>query len=189
MPNLELVQWGVAVGASLAAAITDVRSGRIPNRLTLPLWLTGVCAAAYFGGLERVTEAVGASVLLASPYILLFIVGHGGAGDAKLMGALGAWLGLKYGLVVLVSVAITGMVLAVLKVLAHSRRRMVVTDALASLYVLMVELCTRCRGLPQRKHDNQERPSPATDAVTIPYGIAICIGVCIGGVGLWIWNG
>lgn len=187
MPNWELVQWGVAVWASLAAAITDVRSGRIPNALTLPLWLTGLGAATYFGGLERFAEAVGASVLLASPYILLFIVGHGGAGDAKMMGALGAWLGLRDGAVVLVSVAITGMILAVLRVLAHSRRRMVVTDALASLYVLIVELCSRCAGVSPRKHDKQ-RPTQANDAVTIPYGIAICIGVCISGVGLWIWN-
>jgi len=189
MPNLELVQWGVAVSASLAAAIIDVRSGRIPNGLTLPLWLTGIGAAACFGSAARVTESLGASVLLASPYILLFIVGHGGAGDAKLMGALGAWLGLKYGLVVLASVAITGMVLAVLRVLAHSRRRVVVTDALASLYVFIAELCSRCRGLSPRKRDNEQRSAPATDAVTIPYGIAICIGVCISGVGFWIWNG
>jgi Flp pilus assembly protein protease CpaA len=187
MPNLELVQWGVAGCASLVAAITDVRSGRIPNALTLPLWLTGVGAAAYFGGLGRFGEAVGASVLLASPYILLFIVGHGGAGDAKMMGALGAWLGLRHGVVVLVSVAITGMILAVLKILAHSRRRTVVTDALASLYVLMVELCSRYGGLSPSKHDG-ERPTRTSDAVTIPYGIAICIGVCISGVGLWIWS-
>jgi Flp pilus assembly protein protease CpaA len=188
MSNLELVQWGVAMSASLAAAIADLRCARIPNTLTFPLWLTGVGAAVYFGGLERCTEAVAASALLALPYIFLFIVGHGGAGDAKLMGALGAWLGLKYGLAVLVSVATTGMVLALLRILAHSRRRMIVKDALVSLYVFLVGWCSGCRGLQPREGD-KDRSALATNAVTIPYGIAICIGVCISGVGFMIWDG
>ena len=78
------------IGASLAAAIMDVREGRIPNRLTLPLWLLGLAKATCLGGAGGVVAALGVSVLVALPYIVLFFLGKGGAGDAKLMAAIGA---------------------------------------------------------------------------------------------------
>ena len=42
---------------------------------------------------------------------MLFVFAGGGAGDAKMMGALGAWLGLANGVVALVAVALSGAVI------------------------------------------------------------------------------
>jgi len=187
--NVELVQWGVAIGASLAAAITDVRFGKIPNWLTLPLWLTGLGVAWLYGGPTGLFEAFKASLLVAGPYIVLFVIGHGGAGDAKLMGGLGAWLGLRQGLIVFVSVAITGMVLAVLRVLAHGQRRVAGVGSLTALYVQVVEFCLRLKGLRRPEQEKDAPASHKTGSLTLPYGIAIFIGVCVGGLGNLIWNG
>jgi len=86
---------------------------RIPNALTLPLFIVGLLWSAWFGGLSSLAEAAGVSALMALPYIVLFLFFGGGAGDAKLMGAIGAWLGLKQGLMVLACVAIAGGVLKI----------------------------------------------------------------------------
>ena len=83
-----VIQWGVIISASLVAASCDMRSRRIPNTLTFPLFLCGLVWALVHGGLSGLGEAFGACFILALPYILLFVFANGGAGDAKLMGAI-----------------------------------------------------------------------------------------------------
>ncbi len=107
-----VVQWGVVVVASCAAGLIDLRTRRIPNLMTFPLVLTGYAGAAFWGGLTGLVDSVAASVLLSAPYLVLFIFAGGGAGDVKIMAALGAWLGLVNGLVVLLAVAGAGAVFA-----------------------------------------------------------------------------
>lgn len=99
--GLQPVPWAVVVAASLVAAMTDIASRRIPNILTGPLLLGGVVWAAWTAGPSGLADSISACVLLALPYVLLFLFAGGGAGDAKLMGAVGAWLGMVNGLIVL----------------------------------------------------------------------------------------
>ena len=40
--KMVLLQWGVVIGASLAAAIFDLRERRIPNMLCGPLFIAGL---------------------------------------------------------------------------------------------------------------------------------------------------
>jgi len=47
-------------------------------------------------------------LLLGIPYFLLFAFAGGGAGDAKIMAALGAWVGWHNGIAVVVGVSIGG---------------------------------------------------------------------------------
>ncbi len=65
MIEANAVQWGVAIGASLAAAILDVRTRRIPNRLTFPLVVTGLIAAVIINGLSGLGSCLAACVVLA----------------------------------------------------------------------------------------------------------------------------
>ena len=97
------VQWGVVLCVSLIGAITDLRSGRIPNFLTMPILLAGATWAVWLCGPAGLADALLGCLLLATPYVLLFVFAGGGAGDAKLMGAIGAWLGVVNGLVALAS--------------------------------------------------------------------------------------
>lgn len=182
------LQWGVVIGASLAAAILDVRHGRIPNMLTLPLWIAGLTQATYLGSMSGLVEGVEVSVLLALPFIVLFLLGRGGAGDAKLMGAIGAWLSFDEGMIVFCCVAITGMVLAILRIAAHHERKSVLAGLLASLYLFVVAWSSGTS--PWRllastgEGETQEQAGP----LSLPYGAAIFIGVCISAAGVRIWT-
>ena len=77
------------------AAVWDFRQHRIPNWLTLsaiPLGIVWHTATNGLAGLQfsLIGFAVGFCLLL-----VLFATGGGGGGDVKLMGAIGAWLGMQ----------------------------------------------------------------------------------------------
>lgn len=96
MPDAELSRLvfltAIAV-YTVAAAFTDIRSRRIPNRLTVPMCLAGfVYQGVFFGGSGLLNGLFG----FAAGFGLLFVlwmIGSAGGGDVKLMGGLGSWLG------------------------------------------------------------------------------------------------
>ena len=81
-----------SVITALIAAVTDVRSERIPNWLTFPSLALAIVfwTAMEFprGGLVAAGGAIGT----AFPLLVLFLMKGGGGGDVKLFAALGAWL-------------------------------------------------------------------------------------------------
>ena len=179
--SLAQVQWGAAVGASLAGAIFDVRSRRIPNRLTGTALVSGVLWALWLGGWRGVAESMCACVLLGSPFVVLWAYGGGGAGDAKLMGAVGAWLGLANGVVALVAVVVWGAVLGMMLALVRGRIGRVLENLrdLAAFWAVMVWRGATLSGRP--------RP-PATDGVPMPYGVSIFCGVLTAAAGVLVWR-
>ena len=95
MPSLLALQ-AVALLASVTAAVTDVRSGRIPNWLTLPLAAVGLVANALLRGSWGATESAAGLLLCAGVPWAVFRISGGraiGGGDVKLFGALGSLLG------------------------------------------------------------------------------------------------
>jgi prepilin peptidase CpaA len=87
--------------ATLAAAWTDARTGRIPNWLTLPLLPAGLALGFLDGGLLGLgSAALGCAVCFAVPFgLLYFSRGKAiGGGDVKLFAGLGALLGPRAGL-------------------------------------------------------------------------------------------
>ena len=87
--------WAViAVVAFTAAAVfTDLKSLRIPNWLTVPSFAIAVLFYVLVDGwaglqFSLLGFATGFGILF-----LLWVIGGGGGGDVKLMGAIGAWVG------------------------------------------------------------------------------------------------
>lgn len=178
--RLAVFQWGVVISASLVAAVCDLQTRRIPNLLTFPLLLAGLIWAIWNGGLSSLAEATGACFLLALPYVILFIFASGGAGDAKLMGAIGAWLGLKQGVIVLFCVAATGIALAIVKAAMRRQAKIILTSVLVSAYSFMLSLTGQKMQFASNSADGEQ-----PDGMDIPYGIAIFAGVVIGGALIW----
>lgn len=183
--SMTVLQWGVVIGASLLAVVGDVRNRRIPNALTFPLLLVGLGLAGWYGGTLCFAEAAAACILLALPYVLLFVFADGGAGDAKLMGAIGTWLGLKQGVIALVCVASAGVVLALAKAIKERRLKSVLSNVSISFYLFLLSVAGgRKPSLADAGGNIDAEPS---DQLEVPYGVAIAAGVVIAAaiVGLW----
>jgi prepilin peptidase CpaA len=182
--SMALYRWGVVIGASLVAAIFDLRQGRIPNALTLPLLGIGLIIVTWLGGLAALAESAGACALMALPYVLLFIFVGGGAGDAKLMGAIGSWLGFRYGLLALICVIIAGGGLALAKAISRKQLKFVVTSVYVSFYTAILFLFGQKKLPPPGNGTDVER----SGRLELPYGVAIFAGICIAAVISGIWG-
>jgi prepilin peptidase CpaA len=113
------VVWWSTVILVLAAAVWDVRTRRIPNRLVLPFLVAGlVFSAARYGlaGFARSMEGIGLAV--AAVGVFCWLRGMG-MGDLKLCAAVGAWIGFTQLAVALVITAMTGGVMAVVWAARH----------------------------------------------------------------------
>lgn len=172
--SASLLPWGVAIAASMVAAALDLRYRRIHNWLTGPVFVGGLAWSAAFGGLGGLWQSLGASLLLALPFILLFLFAGGGAADAKLMGAVGAWVGLANCAVVLLAVVISGAVLGI--VYAILKRQAM--PVLGNLYLISIELACLFTGQRDLQQTRQAMPQPVR-MLTVPYGVAIFLGVSI----------
>lgn len=86
------------------AAFWDIRTKRIPNKLTLPMffagWVYQLIISIMYGWHHLGSAALGFLVGFGILFVLWFI-GGGGGGDVKLMGALSVWLGFQMTLYVL----------------------------------------------------------------------------------------
>jgi prepilin peptidase CpaA len=111
----------LAAGLAAATAI-DLRTRRIPNELTAAMALSGVALAAT--GVSGISIAASLAGLVLG--LLLMLPGYGlgatGAGDVKLMAAVGAIVGPPLVLSAFVCTCLAGGVLAI--VVAVRRRRL-----------------------------------------------------------------
>ncbi|MFK7788275.1 MAG: prepilin peptidase [Phycisphaeraceae bacterium] len=102
MPSI--LAYIAIVCVCIAASVTDLRTGRIPNKLTASAMLAGlvfwlIVGLAAGDGLVGMKGSV-SGTLTASflgllcgliPFAMLTMLGGLGGGDMKLMGAIGAW--------------------------------------------------------------------------------------------------
>ena len=110
----QVVVVAVVTVFALICLILDVRTGKIPNWLTVPALAVGLLVHPIIGatvgdgwlaGLKF--SALGFATGFALLLVLWFVGGSGG-GDVKMMSALGAWLGVKLVIIVfLASAAVT----------------------------------------------------------------------------------
>ena len=83
----------VALLAVGVAAITDVWKFKVYNVLTIPLLLSGLAYHGVTGGWEGIGVSMLGCLVGFGILVGFYVLGGMGAGDVKLMAALGAWLG------------------------------------------------------------------------------------------------
>jgi prepilin peptidase CpaA len=110
---LELAVLTVLPGAVAFAAAMDLLTMRIPNRISLVMVLA-FFPLALLGGMNAsdMMGHVGTGLLMLLVGVLLFIPGWFGGGDAKLMAAIGLWIGPENLLLYIFCVAMAGGMIA-----------------------------------------------------------------------------
>src|ERR1700676_2062742 len=106
--SLQSIAWWPTVVVVAVATITDMRSRRIPNWLTLPFMAAGLAASAWLEGCHGFVQSLEGLALGAAVYGLLCFMGGMGMGDVKLCAAIGAWVGPSQLLLAVVLTAMVG---------------------------------------------------------------------------------
>jgi len=154
---------GLAIAVALTGGWTDWRSRRLPNWLTVSGFASGVLANSILGGWAGAkTSLLGAGIVLAILLPVVLLRGLG-AGDWKLMGALGAIVGWdEIGYILFAAIMLAGAI-AIAQMIRQ--RRVLVT--LMNLWELL-------RGffiLGLKPHPEMNLDNPA--ASTLPFGVAV----------------
>ncbi|MEJ2006947.1 MAG: A24 family peptidase [Acidobacteriota bacterium] len=166
----EAAVWGLALAVALWAGWLDWKFRRIPNWLTVSGFALGLATNGVFsgwGGIISGLEGAGIGIgVLLIPVILRGI----GAGDLKLMGALGAFLGpWKLVYVLLVSIFIAG-IMAVVETVRKRR----IKQTLSNMGILVRALATFGMG---SQGALVTLDSPAS--VRLPFGVATALAMVI----------
>ena len=148
--------------------------------MTFPLFLMGLVWQVWFTGFPGFLDGVMGSVLVALPFLVLLLYAGGGAGDAKMMGAVGAWLGLSQGLIALVAVVISGAILGL--IYAASQKRL--DRVMGHLSYIGMTWIAR---IGQPGSATQPFLIPAEEEMMpMPYALPILCGICIAATGALI---
>jgi prepilin peptidase CpaA len=112
-PPLHLVTWSLLALTLGVVAVVDARQRRIPNSLVALIAVGGFLHALAVGGVAGGGAAIVGAVSGVALLFLQFARGWMGAGDVKLLGALGLWCGWLGAVWVLVLGSLVGGVLSV----------------------------------------------------------------------------
>jgi len=93
MDTTTIIQFVCVAGLTLIATATDLRNRRIPNWLTVSAAILGLAFHVGTNGVTGLWFSLGGFGVGFGILLVLWLIGGGGGGDVKLMGAVGAWLG------------------------------------------------------------------------------------------------
>ena len=155
------------------AAAVDIRSRRIPNWLTYAAMLLGIGHHTLSNGLHGFFFGAGGLFLGLAFLIIFYLSGGMGAGDVKLMGAVGAILGPKGVFVAFVFTAIVGGIYAIILLLVRFR----LVGTAVRLNTMFGSLEHGAGLAASSTHGNENVP-------VLKYGLAIAIGVSLS----ILWN-
>jgi len=105
----------------VVAAVSDLMVNKIPNLLTYPTMALAIIYHGVTKGPVGLLFSAGGLVVGIALLILPYLVGQMGAGDAKLMGAVGAVLGPEGVFVAFLLTALTGGIYAIIVLIYHYR--------------------------------------------------------------------
>jgi prepilin peptidase CpaA len=158
-----------AVVISGAGAIHDIRTARIPNRLTYSAILFALLAHAITGGWRGLLSAAGGMLICGGFFFILFAIRAMGGGDVKLMAAVGAMVGLSRSGEALVASCLCGGVMALVYMVVKKRAK----KTLKNLGSLVQH--HSIQGAEIHPELNLSNP----EAIKMPYGVAIALGAIV----------
>lgn len=157
--------FGALISATIGGA-SDMRTRRIPNWLTYGSLGTALWFRTYLEGWHGLGQGLSGILAGGGVFLFFFLLGGMGAGDVKLMAAVGAWVGVWPSVLIMVYTAFAGFVLAIIYMVFYKR--------IGQTFSNVAELLRF--HLRSGFHSHPEINLQDAEAVCLPYGLAIAIG-------------
>ena len=156
-------QFGL-VGILVVAMTTDLQSRKIYNWLTFPAMIAGLLLSVALGGMAGLQSSVIGFFAGSLIFLIGFMVNAMGAGDVKLMAAVGAWLGWPGTVAAVLYVTVVGGVVSIAAAALNGNLKLLFSN----IYWFFIGLI-----MPGGK---AEAALAESAAPPIPYGVSIAIG-------------
>jgi len=150
------------------ACVTDVRTKKIPNLLTFPAIAIAVSYHVATTGLQGFFFSAGGMMLGIAMLIIPYLMGGMGAGDVKLMGAVGAALGPGGVLMAAILTGIVGGIYAIIVLIQDNTVKAIIRR----WGIVLTTVLTKTQHIPVPESDSKKKQS-------LHYGIAIACGTVL----------
>ena len=158
------------VALVVPAALIDIRSRRIPNWLTLSGIVAGIAANVIIDPGNWSSPLLGAALGFAV-YFPLYLVRGMGAGDVKLMAAVGAIAGARFWFHIFVVTGVLGGICAILFVIGRKQFRRTLTNVM----FIMQELAAFRPPYARDEQIDVQNP----EMLRMPHGAIIALGCLV----------
>lgn len=169
------------------AGFFDLTQKRIPNMLTFPAILLGLIIFTVTGGLHGLLQGLlgfGFGIVI---FLIPFILGGMGAGDVKLMGAIGALKGLEFIVYTAFFTGLCGGVLALGYLIINGQFLIALKKAFYTVFGLIFKKLFFRSGISYFNRQSvrfescleELRKSDRNKKIYMPYGVAIAMGALL----------
>jgi prepilin peptidase CpaA len=169
MPTAQSIATVSALVLVTACMFTDLSKRRIPNVLTLPAVVIGLILGLVGGGWEGLLLAFAGMLVGLGLMFLPYYLGGMGAGDVKLMAAVGALFGFPAVIDIFLYTALAGGAVALIVTL---RQRIALKALKNSFSMIRSFVLSHLAGA--KSQAGGAKPHKSIGA--IPYGVAIAFG-------------
>ena len=166
----------------IAAAYVDLKTKKIPNFVTFPVMIWGVVSYIVVNSSSGLLfSLVGLAVGIAV-FFIPFALGGMGAGDVKMLGAIGALAGAEF---VLTTALIAALVGGVMALFSLARRKRLLQGIVNVVYIMAGPVLTllahqfRLKALHAWLQSFKVKSKAEKDPIYLPYGVAIAVGAVI----------
>jgi prepilin peptidase CpaA len=157
--------WFATLTVALYAGYTDWRRRRIPNWLTIPAFLAGIALNSILGGWQGAKMSLEGAGLALGLLLPLVLMRGFGAGDWKLVGAVGALIGWRPMLLVLFVSCLVSGAAALIQIVVTKRVKATLKNMLALLKGFVIF------GLSPHPEISLDNPTLAK----LPFGTAVAV--------------
>lgn len=164
-----------------AAAFFDVKEKRIPNFLTFPVMLIGLILNIIMNGLNGIMFSFFGFIVGLAIFFIPFVLGLMGAGDVKLMAAIGALMGWRFTVLSILFSAIAGIIVVFVyliykkKLFSYFRKYFIFIVETILNYIYFSDKNIVGNKLKEFAYSN-EIESKKNEKLYVPYGLAIALG-------------